>query len=52
MLLKMLSSANTGYFYVTKKSMKLAAYKLALMKYDPIINRHVLFSEVKLKKKR
>lgn len=51
-MLKLLSSANTGYFYVTQKSTKLATQKLALMKYDPIINMHVLFNEVKLKKKK
>jgi large subunit ribosomal protein L33 len=52
MLFKLLSTANTGYFYVSKKSVDLAANKLQLMKYDPIVNRHVLFIETKLKKKK
>lgn len=52
MLLKLLSSANTGYFYVTQKSTKNAAIKLASIKFDPLVNKHVLFNEVKLKKKR
>ena len=51
-MLKLLSSANTGYFYVTKKSTALAAQKLAFIKYDPLINMNVLFNEVKLKKKK
>jgi len=52
MLLKLLSSADSGYFYVTQKPARMAAKKLSLIKYDPLINMHVLFNEVKLKKKR
>ena len=52
MLFKLVSSANTGYFYVSKKSVDLAGSKLHLMKYDPIVNRHVLFIESKLKTKK
>jgi len=52
MLLKLVSSANTGFFYVTQKSTKLAGQKLAFIKYDPVINMHVLFNEQKLKRKK
>ena len=52
MLFKLVSSANTGYFYVSKKSVDLAGSKLQLMKYDPVVNRHVLFIESKLKTKK
>lgn len=52
MLFKLVSSANTGFFYVSKKSVDLASSKLQLMKFDPIVNRHVLFIETKLKKKK
>ncbi len=43
------SSADTGYFYVTKKNPKKQAEKIVLRKYDPIAQKHVLFKEAKLK---
>jgi large subunit ribosomal protein L33 len=49
MLFKLVSTADTGYFYVGKKSVQQAANKLNLMKYDPFINKHVVFVEQKLK---
>ncbi len=49
MLIKMLSSAGTGFFYVGEKNTRHATRKLALMKYDPIINRHIMYFEHKLK---
>lgn len=52
MLFKLVSTAETGFFYVGKKSVEKAGQKLALMKYDPIINRQVLFLEAKLKSKK
>lgn len=45
MLFKLLSSAGTGYFYVGEKNTRHAARKLMLRKYDPIVNRYVLFTE-------
>ena len=52
MLFKLVSSAETGFFYVGKKSIEKAGQKLSLMKFDPIINRQVLFIEAKLKSKK
>ncbi len=52
MLFKLLSSAETGFFYVGKKSVDRAAQKISLMKFDPLINQHVLFVETKLKTKK
>lgn len=52
MLFKLLSTAETGFFYVGKKSVDKASQKLQLMKFDPFVNRHVLFVETKLKKKK
>jgi large subunit ribosomal protein L33 len=49
MLYKLLSTADTGFFYVGKKSVERAGQKISLMKFDPLINRHVLFVETKLK---
>jgi large subunit ribosomal protein L33 len=48
-LVKLLSTAGTGYFYVKKKNPKNFTQKLAFMKYDPRVRRHVLFTETKLK---
>ena len=47
--IKLLSSAGTGYFYVTKKNPRTMAQKLELKKYDPKIRKHVLFKEYKIK---
>ncbi len=49
MLFKLVSSADTGFFYVGKKSTQKAGQKLTLMKFDPYVNRHVMFVEQKLK---
>lgn len=47
--IKMVSSAGTGYFYVTKKNPKNITEKLELMKYDPKVRKRVLFKEHKIK---
>ncbi len=49
MLIKLVSQAGTGFFYVTKKNPRNTPYKLQLMKHDPRVNKHVLFVESKLK---
>jgi large subunit ribosomal protein L33 len=49
LLVKLLSAAGTGFFYVTKKNPRNTPYKLALVKHDPVVNKHVLFQETKLK---
>ena len=48
-LIKMISEAGTGYFYVTKKNPKKMPNKLQLMKDDPRVRAHVLFTEAKMK---
>ena len=47
--IKMLSTADTGYFYVTKKNPKTQTEKLSMKKYDPVVRKHVLFKEAKIK---
>jgi large subunit ribosomal protein L33 len=47
--IKLLSSAGTGFFYVTKKNPRTATEKLAFKKYDPIARKHVAFKETKIK---
>ncbi len=43
------SSADTGYFYVTKKNARTKTEKLVMNKYDPIVRKHVEFKEGKIK---
>ncbi|PRW58583.1 50S ribosomal L33 [Chlorella sorokiniana] len=48
-LVKLLSTAGTGYFYVARKNPRKLPKKLEFVKYDPRVQRHVLFTETKLK---
>lgn len=43
------STADTGYFYVTKKNARTKTEKLVFKKYDPIARKHVEFREGKIK---
>lgn len=43
------STANTGYFYVTKKNTRTMTEKLSIKKYDPVARKHVEFKEGKIK---
>ena len=47
--IKLVSSADTGYFYVTKKNARTKTDKLSFKKYDPIARKHVDFKEAKIK---
>ena len=47
--IKLLSTADTGYFYVTKKNARTMTEKLVLKKYDPVAKKHVEFREGKIK---
>jgi large subunit ribosomal protein L33 len=48
-LIKLESTAGTGYFYVTSKNRRTTTNKLEMKKYDPRARKHVLFVEKKLK---
>jgi large subunit ribosomal protein L33 len=47
--IKLVSTADTGYFYVTKKNTRTMTEKLSMKKYDPIAKKHVDFREAKIK---
>ena len=47
--IKLVSSADTGYFYVTKKNSRTKTDKLSKKKYDPVAKKHVDFKEAKIK---
>ncbi len=46
---KLVSTADTGYFYVTKKNSRSQTEKLIMKKYDPVVRKHVDFKESKIK---
>jgi len=47
--IKLVSTAGTGYYYVTKKNPRNLTEKMALRKYDPVARKHVEFKEAKIK---
>jgi len=47
--IKLVSSADTGFYYVTKKNSRTKTEKLVKNKYDPIAKKHVEFREAKIK---
>ena len=47
--IKLLRSANTGFFYVTRKNARTMTEKLAMKKYDPVVRKHVSYKETKIK---
>jgi len=47
--IKLLSTADTGYFYVTRKNSRTQTEKLVFRKYDPVVRKHVDFKETKIK---
>ena len=48
-LIKLLSTADTGFYYVTKKNPRNSTEKMEFRKYDPIVRKHVIFKEAKIK---
>jgi len=48
-LIKLESTAGTGYFYTTKKNPRKTTEKFTFRKYDPVARKHVEFKETKLK---
>ena len=47
--IKLLSTADTGFFYVAKKNSRTMTEKMTMRKYDPIVRKHVDFKETKIK---
>ena len=48
-LIKLVSTADTGFYYVTKKNPRTKTEKLEFKKYDPVARKHVPFKEYKIK---
>ncbi|HEX2581109.1 MAG TPA: 50S ribosomal protein L33 [Dongiaceae bacterium] len=48
-LIKLVSTADTGFYYVTKKNPRTSTEKFEMKKYDPVARKHVPFREAKIK---
>jgi large subunit ribosomal protein L33 len=48
-LVKLESSADTGFYYVKKRNPRKQPEKMTFKKYDPVVRKHVVFNETKLK---
>lgn len=47
--IKLVSTADTGYYYTTTKNRKNTPDKFLFKKYDPVARKHVEFREGKIK---
>ncbi len=48
-LIRLNSSAGTGHFYTTDKSKRNTPEKMEMKKYDPVVRKHVMYKEGKIK---
>ena len=47
--IKLVSSAGTGHYYTTDKNKKNMPDKMEIKKFDPLVRRHVIYTEGKIK---
>jgi large subunit ribosomal protein L33 len=47
--IKLVSSAGTGHYYTTTKNKRTQTEKLEMKKYDPVVRKHVIYKEGKIK---
>ena len=47
--IRLISSAGTGHFYTTDKNKKNTPAKMEDSKYDPVVRKHVMYKEGKIK---
>jgi large subunit ribosomal protein L33 len=47
--IRLVSTADTGFYYVTKKNSRTMSDKMVKKKYDPVAKKHVEFREAKIK---
>ncbi|GAB2511444.1 50S ribosomal protein L33 [Pseudoxanthomonas sangjuensis] len=47
--IKLVSTADTGHFYTTDKNKKNTPGKMEMKKYDPVVRKHVIYKEAKIK---
>ena len=47
--IKLESTEGTGHFYTTDKNKKNTPKKMEKKKYDPVVRKHVMYKEAKIK---
>ena len=47
--IRLVSSAGTGHFYTTDKNKTNTPGKMEIKKYDPVVRKHVMYKEAKIK---
>jgi large subunit ribosomal protein L33 len=47
--IKLVSSAGTGHYYTTTKNKRTTPDKMEIQKYDPVVRKHVVYKEAKIK---
>jgi large subunit ribosomal protein L33 len=47
--IKLVSSAGTGHYYTTTKNKRNMPEKMQMKKYDPVVRKHVIYKEAKIK---
>ena len=47
--IKLVSSAGTGHYYTTDKNNKNMPDKMEIKKFDPVVRKHVIYTEGKIK---
>ncbi len=48
-LIRLASSAGTGHFYTTDKNKRTTPDKIEIKKFDPVVRKHVMYKEAKIK---
>ena len=48
--IKLVSSAGTGHYYTTDKNKTNTPDKIEIKKFDPVVRKHVIYKEDKIKK--
>ena len=47
--IRLVSSAGTGHFYTTTKNKRTMPEKMEINKFDPVLRKHVVYKEAKIK---
>ena len=47
--IRLVSTAGTGFFYTTDKNKRTMPEKMEIKKFDPVVRKHVVYKEGKIK---
>ena len=47
--IRLMSSAGTGHYYTTTKNRRRHPEKMEIKNYDPVVRKHVIYKETKIK---